>query len=240
MKKNKRNIDLLFNRFGPFCGASEDVIQFIQNNGQFVNINSKQFVFNTGDKLNGFYGLLDGEIELSRSLLRGKKQIYWKYDSGEWLGSHTYYSSMPSPHDAYALSKSKLLYLNTSVLEQIYRSFPALYKITLKQISISQVLHVYHQYQTNNFPLLDRLAQLILIFVKTKNSTEIKITQSDIACMLGVSREALCLQLKRLQNDKSIEIGYKKILITDMNKLLSYVRDEYNWIDTENVFHSSL
>lgn len=224
------NLHTLFQQPSPFAGASEGVVNFILNHGQFKTYSVGKRLYLSGERSEGFWGIVEGRIRLSKTSEKGNDLTIRDFHSGDWFGFISYFAELKSPHDAIVLEKSQLIYMPSTTVELLFSSFPELYRSTLNTVSGAFIRLAHLHYDTVNYSLLVRTVQIILRISMLTNSEELNLSQSDVASFVGASREAVSGQLKSLENQNAICIGYRKIIIVDKEKLQVLAGGEDNWI----------
>lgn len=233
--KRNDNVMSLFHEPSPFSGASDCAIDFILEHGQYKTFAAGKRLYLTSEGSNGFWGVIEGKIRMSKSSENGDILTLRDYYAGNWFGLISYFASMESPYDTVAMEKTKVIYLPPSTVELLYQSFPQLYRSALNVISAISIRLAHHHFDTVNYPLLIRVVQVILRVSTMIGSDELKLSQSDIASFVGATREAVSGQLKFLENQHAILLGYRKMTIVNKEKLLSLVGRERNWAVEENI-----
>jgi len=223
----KKNIESLFQFPSPFLNAPDSLISLIISQGEYKSVMNGKRIYSSGEISEGFYGVLEGKIRLSKITLKGDTHIIRDFHAGEWLGFISYFASMNSPHCATAIELSKVIYLPKSVIDQIYELFPHCYQSTLKLVSSAFVRLADHHIHAVHSPLIVRVSKVLLMINTLTETSELKLSQADIAAFVGATREAISIQLKLLESQGVIKIGYRKLNLIDNEKLFALANGEY-------------
>lgn len=97
----------MFGKSCPFRDATEQQKKFIIQLIKYKEFEPKTTLFIEGKVSPGFWGVLEGQVRLSKLTRKGELNIIRDFDQGEWLGFISCLSGLNSPHDAIALKKLK-------------------------------------------------------------------------------------------------------------------------------------
>jgi CRP/FNR family cyclic AMP-dependent transcriptional regulator len=79
-----------------------------------------------GDEPNGLFGVLSGEVLLSRTASGGQLGFQHVFRAGSWIGETSVLDGRPHFLDAWATGRCDLLHLSMSACQQLVQANPAL------------------------------------------------------------------------------------------------------------------
>jgi CRP-like cAMP-binding protein len=162
-----------------------------------------------------------GAVQLSVTRSNGRQFIYCYFAPGDVFGESSLIDGDPRPHTAEAKSYVDLDVLSAASLKRIrahHRDMDdaLLRNVTLKmRILGEQVAHA--TLDTS----LSRVAAKILENahgfrrIVGSSQAELSLSQTDLASMLGISRQSVSKALQRLQQTGAIELEYGRIQIVE-------------------------
>jgi len=189
----------------------------------------KSFLFRKGDRGNGFYIIVAGEVLISVSSAEGREIILNRLAAGEVFGEIAMFDQAARTADAIVTPGTKLIAVGRAQFFSFLDKKPALYGAVI-ELFCKRLR--YCSTQVESFALADGLERLMAKLIHLAE-TEIRnkgvsvaISQSDLAKMLGLSREAVNKNLRELQALDMIVLEQKKIIIPNVEKLAMFQRSK--------------
>jgi len=179
---------------------------------KFHQYKKNEFVHYHGEEANGLYFVKQGTIRIKKQDEAGKELIIKDLLGGEWFGFIGCFGSGKRPNDALAIEESLIGQLSSKDLNLLIKQDPQL------TLSIANLLAGYVEHYNRSFenavflPLNERLNTLLLQLSRWQKSSELNVSQQELAGMLGVTKEAIGINLNLLKTQGVIEIGYRKII----------------------------
>ena len=185
-------------------------------------------IFREGGYPSGIYYIIEGKVKKYKLDKDGREQIIYVGNTGELLGYHAILSEDRYPDSAAALEESKIAFIpKEDFLETIHQS-EVLSRRLLKTLShefavLANSLTMFAQKSVR-----ERLAlQLIVIREKYKVNfqpgmpVEINMSRDDLASLVGTARENVVRVLSEFKEAGILETKGRKIIVHDVNKLIS-------------------
>jgi CRP-like cAMP-binding protein len=218
------NPDLFFDDASPFKGASEKERKKIMSLTKNKEYQKNELLFDTTKPSPGYWGVVKGQIRLSKVNKNGELHIIKDFHQGDWVGFISYLSGYKSPHDAYTMKSSTILFLDKSAIETIYELFPHLYRSTASLVSSAFIRLAEHYNNTCNMPLISRVSSTLCRLHLFNKNLPLELSHAELAAYIGASREAVSTCLKFLEKSGGISLKYKNIAIKNLDILerLSY------------------
>jgi CRP-like cAMP-binding protein len=189
-----------------------------------------EIIFREGSVPSGIFFIRSGKVKKYKTGSQQREQIIYVADAGEIIGYHAILSGDRYPDSAAALEKSSLAFIPKEDFLRVLETSPGLSRRLLGALS--------HEFAVlaNSISLLagnsvrERLAlQLIVLREKYKgfssvsatNPVPVTISRSDLASLVGTSKENVVRLLTQLKEDGIIETKGRAITILDVGALIT-------------------
>src|SRR5918994_111470 len=184
-----------------------------------------EWIFRLGDPADSIYLLREGRIKITASGEEGHEVLHEIIDPGEIFGETSLILGIPRTTSAQALEASLLCEIRRKDFETLLSMYPELSFQLLKSVGLrlkkaeAQLVNVI----CND---VSRRVRETLIDLMVKESgtkpeppIKIKITQQDLANLIGASRQKTWQTLKELEDSGVLRLMYRSILVIAPNKL---------------------
>lgn len=175
-------------------------------------------IYSVDDEPNGLWAVLDGEVRLKGYPAAGLEFLALILRPGAWFGETSTLDDGPRPHDAVAVSPSRLLNVPMGTFRRLVAEAPLLYLDVARLLCRHQRFALDFIGETVALPLDVRLAKLLLNRSRTM-SDGLELRQDELAVMLSVSRQTLNGRLRRLAEVGVIRLGYGRIEVLNPARL---------------------
>jgi CRP/FNR family transcriptional regulator, cyclic AMP receptor protein len=176
----------------------------------------------------------EGSLEISVYGRDGKRYVLRHISSGELFGLIAILDGRGSVHDACARGATTILQIAGDVLLAEIKKEPTL-ALRLLHLICHRFRQVYDLLAIQQLlPLPVRVAQLILSLSHIEpqlnagadedEEIALHLKQSELSDMLGMSRQSLSTELKKLERAGLIRLAHTKLTVTDMHGLASHVQ----------------
>jgi CRP/FNR family cyclic AMP-dependent transcriptional regulator len=182
-----------------------------------------QVVFREGDEADGLYGVLGGRIVVTVESLSGKELILNTFGPGSFFGEIAFLDGQGRSATAMAREASRLVFLGRSSFLPFLKQRPA---TALRMIAFlcGQLRRTTQLVQDSAFlDVPTRLAKQMAMMAQhygersaAGGGLTISVSQSELAHMLGVSREIVSRQLAIWRQAGAIDIGRARIVVHDV------------------------
>lgn len=175
-------------------------------------------LFKEGDEANAAYLVESGEVEVYRGT-EAKRRVVSRVGSGSVLGDIAMFGGGPYISSAQAVSRVRVFRFDRDRLMPELAQHPAICMrwlvAGLRQLEETQrrVIHLMHK------TVLSQVADLL--GEEADRRGEVRLSQTTIATLLGVSRQSVNEALGRLKDQGAVETGYRHIRVLDTEKLAS-------------------
>ncbi|MEJ8858293.1 Crp/Fnr family transcriptional regulator [Variovorax robiniae] len=210
-----------------FAGLDPVVIERLAEQCQPCNLRPGEALSRRGAPQTQLSFVRSGSLELSIHGRDGRRHVTRYLVPGEVYGLIPVIDGGGAVHDARAHEATELLQLPREALLSEMQTQPAL-ALRLLQLLCGRSRQLYELFAFQQLLSLQaRLAHLLVIVANiedhlhtaTQRDVEILMTQSELSDMLGVSRQSLNAELKKLEQQALIRIAHARIVVTDPHGL---------------------
>jgi len=186
-----------------------------------------EVVYHEGELPDAFWQVISGSIRLTNISTDGKEVVFAIFTHGDCLGEISIIDGKPASNTATAVEPVELQEISRKDFNSLNQTYPQI-SHQLNLLLTQRMRHMIRFYEDIALrPQETRLAHRLCYLtgnLPRKNSAipatiEIKLTQQDIAAMLGASRQSISKILNQWQDNDIIQIEYGRIIILDANYL---------------------
>lgn len=216
-----------FNNTSILTELSAAELEMLRTNMSEQVYSKGEIIFREGASPSGIFYIRKGMAKKYKVDKEGKEQIIYVANTGELIGYHALLAGERYPDSAATLEESRIAFIPKEDFLQVLESSKTLSQWLLKTLS--------HEFSVfaNSVALFaqknvrERLAmQLILMREKYKENfspgmaVEINLSREDLASLVGTARENIVRMLKDFKQEGILTTKGRKIIITDVQKLL--------------------
>jgi CRP-like cAMP-binding protein len=184
-----------------------------------------EWVFVHGDPAYSIYFLQKGRVKVTAISEEGHEVVHEIVGAGEFFGAMSPILGIPRTTSAQALEASLLYEIRQKDFESLLVVYPELSLRLLKSVGLrlkkaeAQLLNVICN------DVSTRVRQALIDLIDSESGTQpnqpvrIKITQQDLANLIGASRQKTWAALKELEDSSVLRLEYRSILVTAPHKL---------------------
>lgn len=224
-KTRERTLSIML-RSQWFHGLPADLQALVLQNSVVKNATRGRVVMRENRPPEGMYGLLDGQVAITRWVGEDKTFFYYLAGPGFWFGEHAPLARTTTLVSATARTDIRYLFLPIAKLNAIIDSDPNYFRdiaqLTLdRNAMILRSLAQAHVMSPDE-RLCQRLADFSEMFRQDQIGTqtiELAISQFDLAQMIGCSRQTINALLKGLEARGLISVGFRHVIIHDPDGL---------------------
>jgi len=186
-----------------------------------------EWIFVLGDSAESVYLLREGRIKITASAEGGHEVLHEIVGPGEIFGDTSTLLHIPRTTSAQALEDSLLYEIRRKGFETLLSMYPEFSFQLLKSVGMrlkkaeAQLVNVI----CNDISSRVRKTLIDLMFKESgtlpDRPIQIKITQQDLANLIGASRQKTWQTLKELEDSGVLRLMYRSILVIAPNKLRS-------------------
>ena len=198
-----------------FSGLSDQVLAEIEQHGTIKFYNKNTIIINQNDETDSLYVILSGKVKVFVSGEDGREVLLNYQEPGEYFGEMSLIDRQPRAASVMTVEPSRLMVIARGDFLRCLASNP---EIALNLIEpMSSRIRMLAE-NVSNLALLDvygRVARTLLQNAVEEDGALMtgKLTQQDIADMVGASRAMVSRILKDLKTGGYIKIDKKRIII---------------------------
>lgn len=177
-------------------------------------------IIGEGSPPRGLFALLEGRLHIVRGVGEADEALIHVCEPGFWFGEHGLLSGKPAIASIVATTSARVLLLPAPEFHRIvddeprhYPHFAALlyerYTTVFRYASEARAVAAEEWLWTR----LQDLAAIRRRDAQLTGAIDITVSQAELATMVGVSRQTLCMLLRRLEERGVVEVAYKKIRV---------------------------
>jgi CRP/FNR family transcriptional regulator, cyclic AMP receptor protein len=213
--------DVEFLRRGRWFGSLPAELQsLIVERSMLRSYRKGAHIVGEGSPPRGLFALLDGRVHIVRGVGESDEALIHVAEPGFWFGEHGMLSGKPAIATIVATVNARVLLLPTPEFQRIVNDEPRHYPhfATLLYERYATVFRYASEARAVAAEdwLWTRLQDLAAIRrrdAQLRGPIDINVSQAELAMMVGVSRQTLCMLLRRLEERGVIEVAYKKIRV---------------------------
>lgn len=198
-----------------FSGLSDEVLAEIEQHGTIKFYNKNTIIINQNDETDSLYVILSGKVKVFVSGEEGREVLLNYQEPGEYFGEMSLIDRQPRAASVMTVEPSRLMVIARGDFLRCLSRNP---EIALNLIEpMSSRIRMLAE-NVSNLALLDvygRVARTLLQNAVEEDGALMtgKLTQQDIADMVGASRAMVSRILKDLKTGGYIKIDKKRIII---------------------------
>jgi CRP-like cAMP-binding protein len=181
-----------------FAGVPEGILAPVASATFSKRLARGQLLFTAGEPSEHLYVIRSGAIKVLLDSDRGDELVFTVLDAGELLGELSAIDGLPRSATAQAIRPTEVLAIPVALVREVLTAIPtALFAVAVELAEILRRLSG----STADLVFLDlprRLAKLI-VSREGAGHDDVHLTQSELASMLGVTRQSLNRALGGLQ-----------------------------------------
>jgi len=191
-----------------------------------IKVNKGDVLFRKGSEGTALYIIQEGAIKIVLPSRLGGERIVAIFSAGDFFGEMALLDGMPRSADAVAIKTSRLLVLNSGDFLRFLKRHESAMEKVLSSLSmrLRKADDLLEQTSFLNIPA--RLAKKLLEIGEAFGHKDgeaieihIKLTQKELADMVGASRESINKELRVLREKGLVSVTKETIHIHDIKRL---------------------
>ena len=204
---------------GFLSAASDALRDMISDLARPRHLQTGETLFSQGDTGDTLYAVHSGRLEVSLLSYEGTKLTLDIMREGDLLGEISLFAPGPRTATITALSPSKVWGVRNQDVRAVLRSNPDL-QMDMIELAGFRMRWMGQQYAEQVFlDVPTRLARRILHLAGSTDTT-LSMSQTDLAAIVGATRETISKTLTVWKKDQIIDLGRSKLSILDRERLV--------------------
>ena len=213
------SIDFL--RSLPYFGTlSTEEIERVRNEVSELSVDKGEILFLEGESCRGLYVVKQGRIRIFKSSQEGREQVLMVAGSGDSFNDVPVFDGGPNPASGSALEPSTVYIVpKETVLSLLANCPPARAIIKVLAARLRHLTMVVENLSFRN--VISRLAKMLLELAVAEGGPLpiLRLTQDEMAAMVGSVRDVVGRVLRALEKAGAIRLDGQQVRVVDQRKL---------------------
>lgn len=227
MRASPRVDAAFLKRFPYFAQLSEAQLEAILPFFVVRRYERGEILFHEGDPCEGMYFVRSGRVRVFKSSPDAREQVLLLAGEGESFNEVPNFDDGPNPASADALEPTTVVLLPKTTLLKLTDRYPSLGLAMLRQFAV-RLRHLTSIVEDLSFKhVTSRLAKILLQYGVDADrdtggpaeGTRRRLTQQEMAAMIGTAREMVSRSLRTLEARGAIKVDRQRIVILDRDLL---------------------
>ncbi len=211
-----------------FRGLSESIIAQVATLATRREFGKGSIIFSQGDAVDALYGVASGQVRISSSSANGREIFLNIMEPGDAFGEISVIDGLPRSASATAIGSAVLIVIQREPFLSLVAKEPQL-ALHLLQLFSERVRWTSELVEESAFltapaRLAKRLLSLASLHGRPADSgMELRISQSELAHFLGISRQIVNQRLQEWKAEGWVELARGRIIVSDSDALQSVV-----------------
>lgn len=179
-----------------------------------------EILFLAGEPCRGLYVVKSGRVRIFKSSPKGREQVLLIANQGDSFNDVPVFDGGPNPASASALEPSVVYIILKESLLSLVADCPAAQAVI--RMFATRLRYLTTVVEDFSFlSVVNRLAKMLLDLAAAEGGTAPipRLTQDEMAAMVGSVRDVIGRALKTLERTGAIKIEGQRIMVTDPGKL---------------------
>ncbi len=216
----------VFKKNPLFANLSLDQIEQLTTRARSHRYRRNQIIFNEGDPGTALYMIVEGRVKMSQSSPDGKERTLALLSPGDVFGEMALLDEQARSADAVVVEDAELLVVPRKdflgfIMTQPLAAMSLLVVLTQRLRHTNLLVH-----DAAFFDVRGRLARVLLDLARADGETEPggalvcpRLTQSELASLVGVTRESVNKWLRHYERDGLITRRHGRLVILNPQRL---------------------
>lgn len=161
------------------------------------------------------YFVLSGVLKAFKTSADGKEQVLCLLRPADSFNDVPIFDSGPNPASIVAMTPVTLYGINKNDIQTLLQEYPSI-AINIIKVLAEKVRHFVSLVEDLSFRhVIGRIAKLLLEYTGNGAGPKPRLTQQDMAAMVGSAREVVGRSLKTLEDEGAIRMERHRIFISD-------------------------
>ncbi len=202
-----------------FSGLSESEIDSISKYVFEKKAERNEILLFEGEPAEALYFLVEGAVKIFKTSADGKEQIFHIIRPGESFNDVPVFTGGTNLISAEAMGAVLLNVISKNDVELILREYPqvAFNVIRVLSIRVQELVSLVEDFSFRR--VTARVAKMLLEYAGDGAGDRPRLTQQEMAAMIGTAREMVGRSLKSLEDGGTIRMDRNRIIISDQKAL---------------------
>ena len=202
-----------------FAGLSHDELNLVKKLVFEKKVERGDIIVLEGEPAEALYFVSSGAVKMFRTSVDGKEQVLNIVRPGESFNDVAIFDSGPNLASAQAMGPAIVYGILHRDLHAFLQKHPRI-ALNVANVLAAQLRHLTSLVDDLSFrPVVSRVAKILLEYAGNGAGPSQRLTQQDMAAIVGTVREVVGRSLKSLETDGVIRMDRHRIVITDREAL---------------------
>jgi CRP/FNR family cyclic AMP-dependent transcriptional regulator len=202
-----------------FYGLSAPEYDTIRQYFHEKKVSKGEILLFEGDTVDALHFVIEGVVKVYKTSADGKEQILQIIRPGESYNDVPVFSGEVNLASAEAMSNANVCTVKKNDIENILKEYPQV-AMNIIQILSQRVVHLVSLVEDLSFRnVTGRVAKVLLEYAGDGSDDKPRLTQQEMAAMIGTAREMVGRSLKTLEEEGSIRMERNRVIITNKQML---------------------
>jgi len=204
-----------------FHGLSSEELEAVRARVFEQVVDRNDMVILEDEPAQAVYFVVSGAIKVFKTSIEGKEQVLCVVRPGESFNDVAVFDGGPNPASAVAMTPTRLYVISKKDVEKLLRE-DSIIATNVIGVLARKVRHFVSLVEDLSFRhVTGRLAKLLLEYAGdhewagTESTSKPKLTQQEMAAMVGTAREVVGRSLKALEEEGAIRMDRHRIVVTN-------------------------
>lgn len=219
------NVSIDFFKSIPyFAELDDDLLDAIRRRVIVRSFDKGDIIFLEHDACEGLYFVKSGRVKVYKTSAEGKEQVLKVMAHGDSFNDVPVFDGGPNPASAEAMEQTTVFIIPKRELLALLAENPAVALGVIK-VFASRLRHLTMLVEDLSFRhVTSRLAKVLLEHADAKvEGTKRRLTQQEMASIIGTAREVVGRSLRNLEEQGMIRMEGHRIVIVDKKRLSGLV-----------------
>lgn len=212
---------------------SDEAWDTLRRRGSAVSVDAGGSVFMQGDRHDGIWLIEEGTVRTFYAAPSGREITLAYWTRGHFVGGPEIFGGGQHIWSADVAQACKLLYLPSAVIRKLIETQPSFALCLIEGLVAKGKCYSALAQMLGTRSVVERLAQLLVILAETHGRRdgnrliiERRITQDQIATIVGSTRQWVTMTLDKFQKKGIISVGRQQIVIERHDLLVAQTEPE--------------
>lgn len=224
MRGQKKNTDIsqLFGAPNPFSALNKEDREELLKSSEVRSFRKGQFLFRAGEPVEGIFAIVSGIVRITQP--QGQKDVAVRLAAqGEWVGHRSIFTSDSYRGSAQAKDRTTAVFVSAETIRAFFGSNRNFADLLIRMIArdLESTERLLFEHRKLNVP--SRLISLFRVLDEKIGQPGIhgrklaaKLTNVEIAEMIGASQEVVSRQLSKWKRENLLREENKRIVLSKM------------------------
>jgi len=204
-----------------FSGLSSSEYDSIKQHFYEKKVSKGEILLFEGDAADTLFFVIEGVVKVFKTSADGKEQILQIIRPGESFNDVPVFGGESNLASAEAMGNVVTCAIKKSDMEVIIREYPRVAANVIQILSqrVTQLVSLVEDLSFRN--VTGRVAKVLLEYAGNGSDEKPRLTQQEMAAMIGTAREMVGRSLKTLEEEGTIRMERNRVIITNQETLMA-------------------